>query len=359
MNFKFSYFFTFSILMILMLNAGCSSVKKDTTDDFYFPYEEVWEKVDQSELQKNWNIGRLQEAHNYAKQLNMAGAIVLYKGKILQEWGDTYKKIPIHSVRKSLLSVLYGNQVSNRIIDLNSTLNELGIDDVHGLSDEEKEATVEMLLQARSGVYHPAAYETKGMAAKRPDRYSHDPGSFWYYNNWDFNALGEIYRQKTGKDIYKAFNDEIASPLNMDFNPAKDGKYVYDRSKSDFPAYTFNLSARNLARFGLLILNHGQWNGQEIVSEKWLEKVLTPYSETDSGAGYGYMWWVSLNGKQQYKDIPEGLEVFIAKGYKGHFLAVIPEKEIVFVFRNEDDNGKTTPYKNIAKLIKMLLDARQ
>ena len=77
---------------------------------------------------------------------------------------------------------------------MSSTLAELGIDDNEpSLTDVEKRATVRDLLTARSGVYHPALYETPGMAAMRPLRGSHLPGTHWYYNNWDFNALGTIY----------------------------------------------------------------------------------------------------------------------------------------------------------------------
>lgn len=70
---------------------------------------------------------------------------------------------------------------------------ELGIDDNEPrLTDEEKRATVHDLLKARSGVYHPALYETARMKEKRPPRHSHASGTFWYYNNWDFNVLGTI-----------------------------------------------------------------------------------------------------------------------------------------------------------------------
>jgi hypothetical protein len=91
-------------------------------------------------------------------------------------------------------------------ISLTGTLAELGIDDKPpSLTDAEKQATVRDLLMARSGVYHPAAYEDSDMEKKRPPRGSHPPGSFWYYNKWDFNALGTIYRKSTGEDIFLSF----------------------------------------------------------------------------------------------------------------------------------------------------------
>ncbi|WP_234843725.1 serine hydrolase [Sinorhizobium meliloti] len=65
-------------------------------------------------------------------------------------------------------------------------------------------------------IYHATAYETGDIKRKRPARGSHAPGSFWFYNNWDFNALGTIYRQQTGEDIFQSFEKKIARPLDMD-----------------------------------------------------------------------------------------------------------------------------------------------
>jgi CubicO group peptidase (beta-lactamase class C family) len=77
-----------------------------------------------------------------------------------------------------------------------------------------------MLLEARSGIYHAALYETPDMAAKRPAHGSHAPGTFWHYNNWDFNALGTIYEHATGTGIYDALDALIARPIGMqDYRP--------------------------------------------------------------------------------------------------------------------------------------------
>ena len=72
---------------------------------------------------------------------------------------------------------------------LGISLEELGIDDFEpSLTLEEKQATVGDLIKARSGIYHPALGKSPGMRSMRPKRHSHPPGTFWYYNNWDFNA---------------------------------------------------------------------------------------------------------------------------------------------------------------------------
>ena len=60
--------------------------------------------------------------------------------------------------------------------------------------------------------------------------------------------------------------------------PHTDGFYQYENSKSKYPAYHFRLSARDLALYGQLYLNKGEWNGKQIVPEKWIEKSTIPYS---------------------------------------------------------------------------------
>jgi CubicO group peptidase (beta-lactamase class C family) len=174
-------------------------------------------------------------------------------------------------------------------INLSATMEKLGIDDKKpSLTETEKQATVQELLEARSGIYHPTVYETKGMEETKPRRASHAPGTFWYYNNWDFNALGYIYEQATGVKIFDAFYEEIAQPIGMqDFRP-KDGHYIAG-DDTRFPAYVFNMSARDFARFALLFLHGGKWNDVQVVPEDWVKESTRPYSDTESG-GYGYLW---------------------------------------------------------------------
>ena len=138
------------------------------------------------------------------------------------QWGDLALKSSVASVRKSVLSVLYGIYLSEGRISLNATLEELDIDDVECLTPRERQATVADLLKARSGVYHPSVYDT---ARDRPPRGAHAPGSFWFYNNWDFNVLGTIFERQTGETIFDALASRIAIPLQMQDFLREDGHY--------------------------------------------------------------------------------------------------------------------------------------
>ena len=119
--------------------------------------------------------------------------IVIDRGRLILEWGDPAKRIKLSSVRKSLLSALYGIYVRAGNIALDKTLDQLDIDDDPPLTPDEKQATLRTVIQARSGVYHSFVGGTPDMRDRMPVRGSHPPGTFWYYNNWDFNVLGAVF----------------------------------------------------------------------------------------------------------------------------------------------------------------------
>ncbi|MCJ2089424.1 beta-lactamase family protein [Methylobacterium sp. E-005] len=267
--------------------------------------------------------------------------LILQGGLLVADWGDSARKVNVASVRKSLLSALYGIPVAAGRIRLTSTLAELGIDDLPpGLTPLEQRATVRDLLMARSGIYHPAASETADMRRKRPPRGSHAPGSFWYYNNWDFNALGTIYRQATGEDIFESFARRIAGPIGMEDFSSVDGHYVTEAA-SQHPAYRFDLSARDLARFGQLVLEGGRWQGRPLIPADWLRESTRPYSRTDhDDLGYGYLWW-TLDADRF------GPDAVMASGYGGQKLAILPAKQLVVVQLIEKRDG---PHRDRTKI---------
>jgi CubicO group peptidase (beta-lactamase class C family) len=210
-----------------------------------------------------WSTERLKDAEAWARQIDLTAVMVVHHGAVLWERGDTSAKTPLASVRKGLLSPLIGIAVERGQINLDQSIGELGIDDNEpSLTAEEKTATVRQLLQARCGIYHPALFESPDMAAKRPARLSHKPGTFWYYNNWDFNALGTICEHATVHSIFDAFERDIAQPIGMQDYRHTDGRYITGPA-SVHPAYAFDMSARDLARFALLYLRRGSWEGRE------------------------------------------------------------------------------------------------
>ena len=329
-----------------------SAVEVMATED-RFP-KATWERVDPA---VGWSGEKLAKAEEWSRQIGSSAVMVVHRGAVVAEWGDTAAKTPLASVRKSLLSALIGNAIERGQIDLAQPIGALGIDDCEpSLTAEEKTATVRDLLQARSDIYHAALYETPGMAALRPPRFSHKPGTFWYYNNWDFNALGTIYERAVNSSIFDSFEREIARPIGMqDYQPS-DGKY-FTGPASVHAAYPIRMSARDLARFALLYLRKGRWQDRQIIPAGWIEGSTRAYSASADGPGYGYLWWTGPinSGAAPSVKLPEGS--FFAFGAGGQYAFVIPAYDLVVVHRAPHVTVGGPNVTDIGRLLWLVFDA--
>lgn len=304
----------------------------------------------------------LEAFRNRARHLGVRALVVANSRDILLSDGEVSEVSRIASIRKSFVSALFGIAVADGRIDLDRTLAQLGVDDYLPLSELEKSATISQLLQARSGVYIPTAAETPAMRAARPARGSHAPGSFWYYNNWDFNVLGEIYQRTTQEDLFAAIEHRLLRPLGFqDFEPLRDLRWGYDPQSPRFPAYNMWMSARDMVRFGQLFLRRGEWQGRRIVPESWVMESTTPRSTTGRtgwNSGYAYLWWVAsdLEGAST-AGLPVGS--FTAAGNGGRYITIFPDHDLVVSLQPEEVQGQpqaelyTDPqaYTNLLKLL--------
>ena len=266
------------------------------------------------------------------------GVLVIRRGRVLFEYGDVRATSYLASARKSLVSMLYGRYVADGTVRLDTSLRELGFDDIGGLLPAELEATVGDLLAARSGVYHRAA--NLGDASDRaPARGSVRHGRYFLYNNWDFNALGAILEQVTGLGFYDIFTADIAGPIGLqDWNPAS-GAYRdairNDTGLSRHPAHHFVLSTRDMARVGYLMLRRGRWNDHQVLPSAWVRRIsrtVTPAAEVArtsqfvDGLGYGLLWW-TFDGEAFRRTPLRG--AYTASGAYGQFITVIPRLDLV------------------------------
>ena len=302
--------------------------RQHTTDRW--PQETWLQYATQEEA--GWSSEKLQQAREYYDTIDSAAVMVVYDGAVLAAWGEVDRRFPCHSIRKSLLSALYGIHVADGDIDLTKTIAELEIDDKPPLTDAEKEARVGDLLKSRSGVFHPAAYETAKMKKNRPPRGSHKPREVFWYNNWDFNTLCTIFEQETGTKVFEDFQKRFAVPLGMEDFRLQDTYYHLEEEHSIHPAYPFRLSARDMSRFGLLFLRRGKWQDRQILTDRWVrESTASHFQQGDTTSNsqyaYGYLWWRIVDGP--FKD----LGMYSARGYGGHAIDVLPVADLVLVHR--------------------------
>lgn len=288
----------------------------------------------------------------HLKTIGTTAMTVIVGGKVLFDYGPQDEVTYLASVRKSILAMMFGKYVASGAIRLDATMAELGIDDVDGLLPVEKTATVRHLLASRSGVYHEAANAACtgcGSTSGEPPgpRGSVKPGSYFLYNNWDFNALGTIFEKATGKDIYVAFEEDFAKPMQFqDFALAAQRK-TRRPSASQHPAYHFNLSTRDMARVGLLMLHEGRWGSTRLLSADWVKEMVTPVTPVaemnpanlrQGPFGYGYLWWI-WDGKANtgiYKGAYTGI------GAIGQFITVLPALDMVIAHKTRPDATAVT-----------------
>ncbi len=304
--------------------------------------EEVFRYVSPEEV--GWSSEKLAEVTPLIEQSGYAAIMAVYDGQVFYTWGNLSKNYFCHSIRKPFLSSLYGVHVEEGNVNINATMAELNIDDIPpSLTESEKKATVRDLLQARSGIYHEAAAEAQSMIDARPERGSHLPGTFFYYNNWDFNALGTIFEQETGTKIFEEFFSRIAEPIGMQDFSISNCFYQYEEDKSEHPAYHFRMSARDMARFGVLYQKNGKWNDNQIIPVNWIEESTRTYSieDTATGIGYGYMWKTFPPGSAIDEMI--GAPGYYHTGVGVHAMIIIPELKLVIVQRYDTDGEWNDP----------------
>jgi CubicO group peptidase (beta-lactamase class C family) len=112
------------------------------------------------------------------------------------------------------------------------------------------------------------------------------------------------------------------------------------------------MSARDLARFALLYLHRGAWNGRQIVPADWVDESTRPYSTTPTGPGYGFLWWTAA----EHGVLPKGS--FFAWGNGGQFAFVVPAYDLVVVNRVDRDEHLPSPkLREVTRLLQLIFEA--
>lgn len=354
----------------MILSTACTPVRQGAppSGGMVDPGQE-WQRVaDPAAL--GYSRAGLDSALAVARGMKTSALLVTVGGLSLLEHGDLADTSYIASARKSVLSMLYGKYVENGTIRLDETLAEIGIDDRSALLPLERTATVEHLLGARSGVYHPASNPGDALVMA-PARGSQSPGTYNLYSNWDFNALGTIFEKKTGRGIYDAFESDIARPIGMQDFHRSVHKRQGDSTRSIHPAYHFVLSTRDMARIGHLMLRDGRWGGRQVIPASWVRRstrTVTPPAEMNPpgiraqalafGQGYSFLWWTRL--RPDTTDVFHG--AYAAEGAFGQYILVVPKLDMVVahkvVARGGPSTNQSVSLPQFEALVRAIVSAR-
>jgi CubicO group peptidase (beta-lactamase class C family) len=278
----------------------------------------------------HWHAPAIAQLTKDAPEHRSDALIIAEGNQLVFRQGQTVAKINTHSVRKSIIAVLYGIAIDKGLLELDDSLEELGYDDRETpLTTVEKQATIRDLLMSRSGIYIDAS----GQNWQRPDRHASRPGETFFYNNWGFNALGEILERETGMGLGEVIAAWLAKPLGMQhFTPADVDWDSIDGSS--VRQYVIYMSADDLMRFAVLVADEGHYRGKRLVSAEWIRTMTAAHSSTATDPkdafgggffdGYGYLWWT------RYQN---GRRLVCADGHGGQYIIIDPETRLVMVNR--------------------------
>jgi CubicO group peptidase (beta-lactamase class C family) len=327
--------------------------------------EKDWSSIETPES-VGFSAKRLAAVRTWLQSIDTTAMMVVVGGRSLFTYGDLTHLSYLASGRKSVLALLYGRHVENGTIGISRTLSDLKFTDVGGLMPNELDATIQQLLTARSGVYHQASNGGDDLA-HAPPRGSVRPGTRFLYNNWDFNAVGAVFEQLTGLNIYDALERDLARPIGMqDFDRSRQVKNG-NLAASQHQAYPMWLSTRDMARVGLLALRGGQWGDRQLVPSDWVRRttsLVTPFREMNQAFadspptvdrwGYGYLWWVY----DAASPVDPLTGAFTAWGVGGQYITVVPKLDMVIAHKTDTAGRKAVTAAQYDIMLRMLVAAK-
>ena len=162
----------------------------------------------------------------------------------------------------------------------------------------------------------------------------HEPGTHFTYCTTGCQILSGIFTKATGYTL-KAFAEEfLYTPLGIEGVRPWDA----DHQGFNYGGVTLQLKAMDMLKIGQLFLNMGVFNGQQVVSEEWVNSSTSPQISTGNtmyyANQYGFYWWI---GEQQ------GVQYYFANGYGGQFICIFPELDLLVIAQSELNNAYHEP----------------
>lgn len=354
-----------SVVALVLVTAGCSddtssagggrpstipsttSAVETTTSTTEPPDTRAWPDPD-------WSTTSAGEAgidqaslDSLAVQAEAAGSqclVVTRDGELVGEWywggADEDTEREAFSVTKSVTATLVGIAADQGHLDIDQPASDF-ITEWQGTPSEP--VTIRNLISNDSGRYHDVATDYLSMASQAADKTAfsieldqqHEPGTTWVYNNAAIQTLEAVLERATGMPVGDFAEENLFSPIGMD------SRIATDPAGNTLTFMGLQTTCRDLARFGLLYLRDGEWQGEQVVSESFVEEAVEP--SQDVNPEYGFLWWIiGEDGGETAPgqgDLPEaGPSGYAALGLGDQVLAVYPEDGLV-VTRLGNANG--------------------
>lgn len=334
------------VVMCAVIFLQTSTSFAGSTDLYFPPIDGKWETVSLEE--SGWNAAKLGMAMEYAGQQNSSGVVILHRGRILAEnywklkYSDDERSLykymlvettsdgrtieDVASVQKSVISILAAIAREQGKLDLERTVaSYIGTGWSKASPEQEAIIKVRHLMSMTSGLNESLYYMNLA-------------GTVWEYNTRAYSMMLPVLAKSTNMSIDQLTHKWLASPVGMNESRWEPRKWVQSHHAAN--TIGFAASARDLARFGLLVLAEGEWNGHTVLKNpKYLLEALQPSQNLKQS--YGLLWW--LIGPDN---------AVAALGKLSRIVYIVPNKRIVIVrLGDQTDQRPSIFIRNFWKLI--------
>lgn len=334
-----------------------------------------WERADPAAT--GFDRAKLQAVADAAEKSGSNCMLVTRHGKVVGEWYWNGTKASstqeVFSATKSYASTLVGIAQSEGKLDITDAASKY-ITEWKGTPAEA--ITVKHLLSNNSGRHWDYETDYIKMAVGAPDKtqFAIDlgvdaaPGEVWAYNNSAIQTLDRVLTKATGRSPADYAEEKLLGPIGM-----ADSTMKKDKAGNTLTFMGLDSSCRDMARFGWLFLNRGNWDGTQVVPSEWVKEATT--SSQDLNQAYGYLWWLNHRGTlgnpampttgkeggsrigQMVEGAPEN--AFFALGAGGQQIEVFPDQDVVAVRLAPVNVPKGSPGFEVGDLAKVVTEALQ
>jgi CubicO group peptidase (beta-lactamase class C family) len=324
------------------INAGIFEDQNHSITGFPPIGSDYWETISPDSL--GWNSEAIPELEKLLEENGTRAFLIIKDGKIVIEeyFGkdllgiskfDKTKRWYWASAGKTLTSFTVGLAQEDSFLNINDkTSKYLGEKWTALTPEQEGKITIRHQLTMTSGLDDS---KTGGNSFDPSNLvYKADAGTRWAYHNAPYTLLEKVVTKAVGEEFDDYFSEKLAQKIGMDGTWRWLGEY-----------HIFFSTARSMARFGLLMLNNGDWDGNQIMKDKkFIAEMITPSQKLNES--YGYLWW--LNGKNSFM-MPQTQMVFQGSltpnapqdmvsglGKNGQYLSIVPSMNLVMIRMGEN-----------------------
>ncbi len=265
-----------------------------------------------------WSAAAIAELADFVGTRNSSTLIVLAGGRILTEryWGTAGPTTvqDIASCQKSVVSTLVGAAVDRKLLRIDDAVSTyLPAGWTNATPAQEGAITIRQLLTMTSGL------DQSTLEVVAP------PGTKWAYNTTAYQKLHAVVASAAAKDIEVVTRDWLWDPIgvsDLSVWVPRPGNGIYALDATGARLWGLNMTARDMARFGLLVQRKGSWDGRDVVPSTWFDLALAP--SQDLNPDYGFLWWLLFG---QRRGVPSDLVA--ALGLGDQKIYVCPSLDVV------------------------------